>query len=112
MTDEQAIDFAANELVKMGVIASKDDIQDAHRERVKKAYPAYFDTWCELKDLTKWLDSFGNLYCVGRNGQHRYNNMDHSMASAFEAVDNIKSGRTDKKNIWSVNTDKGYHEEK
>ena len=112
MTDQECIDFAADELVKMGIIASKNDIQDSHRERVKKAYPAYFDTWYQIDDLVKWLDSFGNLYCVGRNGQHRYNNMDHSMATAFEAVDNIKSGRGDKKNVWNVNTDKEYHEEK
>ena len=112
MTDQECIDFAADELVKMGIIASKNDIQDSHRERVKKAYPAYFDTWYQIDNLVKWLDSFGNLYCVGRNGQHRYNNMDHSMATAFEAVGNIKSGREDKKNIWNVNTDKEYHEEK
>ena len=58
------------------------------------------------------LDSFGNLYCVGRNVQHRYNNMDHSMATAIEAVANIKSGKTSKQNVWSVNTDKSYHEQK
>ena len=112
MSDAECIDFAANELVKMGIIASKNDIQDAHRERVKKAYPAYFDTWYQMDDLVKWLDSFENLYCVGRNGQHRYNNMDHSMVTAFEAVGNIKTGRADKKNVWNVNTDKEYHEEK
>ena len=85
---------------------------DAHRERVKKAYPAYFDTWYDMDKLTPWLDGFGNLYCVGRNGQHRYNNMDHSMVTAMEAVENIKTGRADKHNVWSVNTEKSYHEAK
>ena len=66
----------------------------------------------KLPELVEYLDSFGNLYCVGRNGQHRYNNMDHSMATAIEAVGNIKNGKTSKKNVWSVNTDKSYHEEK
>ena len=65
-----------------------------------------------IPDLIAYLNQFENLYCVGRNGQHRYNNMDHSMATSFEAVDNIISGKKDKKNIWSVNTEKEYHEEK
>jgi len=84
----------------------------AHREKVKKAYPAYFDTYVEFPKLRLFLDSIPNLYCVGRNGQHRYNNMDHSMVTAFEAVGNIISGRKDKENIWNVNTEKEYHEEK
>ena len=104
--------LALQELVKMGVITSEKDVLDSHRERVKKAYPAYFDTYDHMDDLIKYLDTFENLYCVGRNGQHRYNNMDHSMATSFETVDNILSGRKDKKNIWSVNTEKEYHEEK
>lgn len=111
-TDEEGINFAIEELIRMKVIGSKSDVLDAHRERVKKAYPAYFDTWYDMDKLTPWLDSFGKLYCVGRNGQHRYNNMDHSMVTAMEAVSNIKSGRKDKKNVRSVNTEKSYHEAK
>ena len=112
MTDEEATSFAIQELVRMRVIGGPQDVLDSHRERVKKAYPAYFDTYDRMGELTEYLDGFGNLYCVGRNGQHRYNNMDHSMTTAFEAVDNIKSGRTSKRNVWSVNTEKSYHEEK
>lgn len=112
MTDEECIAFATNELVKMGVISDKSDVKDVHREKVKKAYPAYFDTYSEIDKLVDYINKFGNLYCVGRNGQHRYNNMDHSMVTAFETVDNIVSGREDKTNIWSVNTEKEYHEEK
>lgn len=112
MTDEQCMSFAAKELVKMGILSSEKDVMDTNRIRVKKAYPAYFDTYSEIDSLVDYINTFGNLYCVGRNGQHRYNNMDHSMATAFETVDNILRGKADKNNIWNVNTEKEYHEEK
>ena len=112
MTDDEATRFAISELTRMGVINGAHEVLDSHRERVKKAYPAYFDTYDEMPSVIDYLDSFGNLYCVGRNGQHRYNNMDHSMATAIEAVGNIKTGKASKENIWSVNTDKSYHEAK
>ena len=111
MEDKEFIDVASNELIKMGII-KKENILDSHREKIKKAYPAYFDTYSRMDDLIKYLDKFDNLYCIGRNGQHRYNNMDHSMATAFEAVKNIKNNIKDKANIWNVNTEKEYHEEK
>jgi protoporphyrinogen oxidase len=85
---------------------------DHHVERVKKAYPAYFDTYDEMDKLVRYLDSIDNLYCVGRNGQHRYNNIDHSMCTSFEAVKNIINGTRTRENIWSVNTEKEYHEAK
>ena len=112
LPESECVDFAVNELVKMGIIKSADCVRDSHRERVQKAYPAYFDTYAQMGDIIDWLDGFGNLYCLGRNGQHRYNNMDHSMATAFEAVSNILSGREDKSNVWNVNTEKSYHEKK
>lgn len=112
MSDEDATKFAIHELTRMGVIAGPDDVLDSHRERVKKAYPAYFDTYDQMPELVEYLDSFGNLYCVGRNGQHRYNNMGNSMATSMEAVDNIRTHKTSKNNVWSVNTDKSYHESK
>ena len=112
MSDGEARDFAIQELTRMRVINGPQDVIDSHRERVKKAYPAYFDTYSRMDELVEYLDSFGNLYCVGRNGQHRYNNMDHSMATAMEAVGNIKTGKTSKKNVWSVNTEQSYHESK
>ena len=111
MTDTTFIDFAASELARMGVV-DRDDILDAHRVRVRKAYPAYFDTYSEIDTLTGWLDTIPNLYCVGRNGQHRYNNMDHSMATAFEAVAALLSHNPSRDRIWNVNTEKEYHEEK
>lgn len=112
MSDEECMSFAVKELVKMGIISSEKEVMDTNRIRVKKAYPAYFDTYDQIDELVDYINTYDNLYCVGRNGQHRYNNMDHSMATAFEAVDNIVSGREDKTNIWSVNTEKEYHEEK
>ncbi len=111
LPDKQRIKFAARELAKMGVI-DESDVLDAHCEKVKKAYPAYFDTYEDFDDLIEYLDTFENLYCVGRNGQHRYNNMDHSMLTAMRTADAIKAGKTDKTEIWNVNTEKEYHEKK
>ena len=112
MEEKKCVDFAVSELKKIGVIDSQTKILDSHREKVQKAYPAYFDSYGDLPKVINYLNCFENLYCVGRNGQHRYNNMDHSMITAFETVDNILSGRTDKTDIWNVNTEKEYHEEK
>lgn len=111
MSDEECIDFAVSELEKMGVIDA-EDVLDSHRERVKKAYPAYFDTYAYMDSLVEYLDGYENLYCIGRNGQHRYNNMDHSMLTAIRAVQAIRDGSTDKHDIWNVNTEKEYHETK
>ena len=110
LTDEQFTRFAIGEVVKMGIINSPDEVLDSHVERVKKAYPAYFDTYDSIDEVINYINEFDNLYCVGRNGQHRYNNIDHSMMTSFLTVDNILSGRVDKSNIWNVNTEKEYHE--
>lgn len=112
LNEEKWVEFATSELIKMGVINSADDVIDSHREKVKKAYPAYFDTYKQIDTVINYINKFDNLYCVGRNGQHRYNNMDHSMATSFETVRNILGGKKDKHNIWNVNTEQEYHEEK
>ncbi len=112
MPDDKFSEFAVKEMVKLGLIASEKDVLDTHVERVKKAYPAYFDTYNEIDTLVSYLKSIDNLYCVGRNGQHRYNNMDHSMCTSFEAVKNILGGIPTKDNVWNVNTEKEYHETK
>ena len=111
MSDEEFSKFAIDELAKIQII-DKKDVLDCHREKIKKAYPAYFDTYSRMDEIIAYLNGFENLYCVGRNGQHRYNNMDHSMATAMEAAKNIKTQNKDKNNIWNVNTEKEYHEEK
>ncbi|SET27221.1 NAD(P)/FAD-dependent oxidoreductase [[Clostridium] polysaccharolyticum] len=110
MSDEDSLKLAADELIHMGVIDSQEDILDYHKEKIEKAYPAYFDTYNEFFLVREYLDQITNLYCIGRNGQHRYNNMDHSMVTAFEAVNNIINGKKDKSNVWDVNTEQEYHE--
>ena len=110
MTEDEFAAIGIEEMVKLGLIGSKDEVIDYHMEKVKKAYPAYFDTYDEIDALVDYLKKIENLYCVGRNGQHRYNNIDHSMVTSFETVNNIISGRKDKDNIWSVNTEQEYHE--
>ena len=110
MTEEEFAKIGVSEMVKLGLIDSPEVVLDVHMEKVKKAYPAYFDTYDKMDRLVDYLSSIENLYCVGRNGQHRYNNIDHSMVTSFEAVKNILTGSKDKKNIWSVNTEQEYHE--
>lgn len=112
MSDENFAQMGINEMITMNLIDSKDNVKDYHVERVKKAYPAYFDTYEYIDDLREYLNTIPNLYCIGRNGQHRYNNIDHSMCTSFEAVKNIINGIKDKSNVWNVNTEKEYHEEK
>ena len=104
--------LGVEEMLRIGVITSPEDVLDTHMEKVRKAYPAYFDTYAEMDVLVRFLDGIENLYCVGRNGQHRYNNMDHSMMTSFEAVKCILTGNRDRSAVWNVNTEKEYHEEK
>ena len=110
MKDEDFIEFAKRELAQIDVI-DIDDVLDATRIKVKKAYPAYFDTYNEFDVVKEFLNGIDNLWCIGRNGQHRYNNMDHSMLTAIEAVRSVANGVTDKSTVWNVNTEKEYHEE-
>jgi protoporphyrinogen oxidase len=111
MTDEDCIAMATAELRKIGVIDDNAKILETCREKVQKAYPAYFDTYSDIDKLITYLNGIDNLCCVGRNGQHRYNNMDHSMVTAFVAADVIR-GTGKKEDLWAVNTEKSYHEEK
>ncbi len=111
LSDSELSEFAIKELESMGVTA-KENVIDFHCERVKKAYPAYFDTYSEIDSIVEYVSRIDNLYCIGRNGQHRYNNMDHSMLTAMRAVDVIIGKSSDKSAIWKVNTEKEYHEEK
>jgi len=110
MSDEECVSFATEELAKIGIIDS-NSVVSSHREKVKKAYPAYFDTYSELDQVVTYLNDIKNLYCVGRNGQHRYNNMDHSMVTAMRCADHICGKTTDKLSIWQVNTEQEYHEQ-
>lgn len=109
MSDEDFTEMAIAELRQIGVLGAQTPILDSVRLRVKKAYPAYFGTYAEFGKVRAWLDGFANLYCIGRNGQHRYNNMDHSMMCGMEAVQSLLTGRG-KDAVWNVNMEEEYHE--
>ena len=111
MSDREFIDMAVSELAKIGII-DPADVLDSVRIKVKKAYPSYFGSYYELDKVKTFLDSIENLWCIGRNGQHRYNNMDHSMMTAMVTVDHIAAGNQSKSEVWSVNTEEEYHESK
>lgn len=111
MSSDMFTKFAIDELDRIDII-DKEDVLDSTHIRVKKAYPAYFGTYSQFNKVRHFLDKIDNLYCLGRNGQHRYNNMDHSMLTAIEAVNVVKSGSNDKSVIWNVNTEEEYHEQK
>lgn len=111
MADEDLKALGRREMARIGIVR-EDDVLDATVIRVEKTYPAYFGTYDRFDELRRWLDGIENLFLVGRNGMHRYNNQDHSMLTAMTAVDNILTGRRDKANLWDVNTEQEYHEEK
>jgi len=110
-SDEEIIKLAISEVARIGILKS-EDVEDAHVVRVPKAYPAYFGSYGRFELIRKYTDTFENLFLVGRNGMHKYNNQDHSMLTAMTAVDNIVNGVTTKDNIWAINTEVEYHEEK
>ena len=111
MPDEELKTFAAGELQKIGILETAE-VLDGHVVRVPKTYPAYFGTYSRFDELRNWTDHFENLYLVGRNGMHKYNNQDHSMLTAMTVVDGIVAGHVDKQAVWNINTEQDYHEEK
>ena len=111
MADAEFIGMATKELRQIGVLGEHEPVLKSVRIKVKKAYPAYFGSYAEFGKVRAWLDGFANLYCIGRNGQHRYNNMDHSMLCGIEAARALLNG-SGKAAVWNVNTEDEYHEEK
>ena len=111
LTDERMVDLAKDELSRIGIIDA-GEVLDAVVLRMEKTYPAYFGTYGRFAEIRQYTDRYENLFLIGRNGMHRYNNQDHSMLTAMMAVDNIVAGITDKTNLWDVNTETEYHEEK
>jgi len=109
--DDDFTSFAIDELVKIGII-NKEAVLDNVVIRVQKTYPAYFGTYKQFDTVKNFVDKFKNLFLIGRNGMHRYNNMDHSMLTAMTAVGNIINNVNSKENIWSINAEEEYHEEK
>jgi protoporphyrinogen oxidase len=111
MPDEELKKFAIAEVAKIGIL-NAEDVSDGHVVRVPKTYPAYFGTYDRFDELREFTDGFENLFLVGRNGMHKYNNQDHSMLTAMTVVDGIVAGHVDKAALWGINTEQEYHEEK
>ena len=110
-TDDEMKNLAKEELVRLGLIDS-GFVLDMCVLRMPKAYPAYFGTYNRLDEVRAFVDPIENMFLIGRNGMHKYNNQDHSMLTAMESVQNIANGIVSKENIWMVNTEEDYHEEK
>jgi protoporphyrinogen oxidase len=110
LSDEEMIYLAQTELAQIGIIDT-ENVLDGTVIRMPKTYPAYFGSYDRFGEIRNFVDQFPNLFLIGRNGMHKYNNQDHSMLTAMTAVDNLVAGRTDKANIWDVNTEMEYHEE-
>jgi len=111
MNDHDFIRFAINEMSIIGIIDSNEVI-DSTIIRMPKTYPAYFGTYRHFDTIRNFTDKIENLYLIGRNGMHKYNNQDHSMLTAITAVNNIISGEKSKEAIWEINTEEAYNEEK
>jgi protoporphyrinogen oxidase len=111
LSDEEMAKFAIAEVAKIGIL-NAEDVEDFHVVHVPKTYPAYFGSYDRFDVIRQYTDGFENLFLVGRNGMHKYNNQDHSMLTAMTAVENIVNGVTGKDNIWAINTEMTYHEEK
>lgn len=111
MPDKDLIELGINEMEKIG-FCKKEDLLDACVLRMPKAYPAYIGSYTQLHVVRDFVEQIPNMYLIGRNGMHRYNNQDHSMLTAMMAVDNIIAGKTEKGNLWDVNLEMTYHEEK
>ena len=111
MPDDKLKQFAIEEVAKIGILDAAD-VSDAHVVRVPKTYPAYFGTYSRFDEVKDFTNRIENLFLVGRNGMHKYNNQDHSMLTAMHAVDGILTGKVDKAALWEINTEQEYHEEK
>ncbi len=110
-SDEEFARFAIDELAKIDII-EKGDVLDHVVIRMPKTYPAYFGTYERFPVVREYVDGYENLFLIGRNGMHKYNNADHSMLTAMTAVENIMKGYVSKENVWQINTEEEYHESK
>ena len=109
--DAQLVALAGAELKKIGLLRD-EKVLGGVVIRQPKTYPSYTGVYARFSELQEYFDRFDNLYLIGRNGMHRYNNQDHSMLVAMTAVDNIIAGKSDKAGLWSINTEEEYHETK
>ncbi|MDR3713783.1 MAG: NAD(P)/FAD-dependent oxidoreductase [Puia sp.] len=111
LDDDSIKERAIREMEKIGILR-REQVLDSTVVKVEKAYPSYYGAYSRFGRVREFLDKIENLYLIGRNGMHRYNNSDHSMLTAMTAVENIVSGRIDRSNIWEINIGDEYHEEK
>ena len=109
MSDTDFIQFAIDELHQIDII-DRAEVIDKTMIRMPKTYPAYFGAYTQFDVVSDFTDQLENLFLIGRNGMHKYNNQDHSMLTAMAAVNNIIDGETSKKNIWDINTEEDFHE--
>jgi protoporphyrinogen oxidase len=110
-TEAEIAEFAIREVSSIGILHAHE-VRDSCVFRVPKAYPAYFGTYDRFDEIVRYMDRFENLFLVGRNGMHKYNNQDHSMLTAMTAVENILAGNLGKENLWEINTEQEYQEQK
>ncbi|MBS1933804.1 MAG: NAD(P)/FAD-dependent oxidoreductase [Bacteroidetes bacterium] len=110
-SDEAITMQAIQEMENIGIL-KKENVKDSTVVKVEKAYPSYYGSYEYFEKVKQYLNTIENLYPIGRNGMHRYNNSDHSMLTAMAAVENIIEGRKLNDNIWEINTEDDYHEEK
>lgn len=107
-SDDRLIQLGTQECAKLGLI-DPHDVEDGTVVRMKRAYPVYDQSYQEhVTTVRQYLETLSNFQTIGRNGLHRYNNQDHSMLTGVYAARNITGERHD---VWSVNTEKEYHEE-
>ena len=109
LNEEELIVLAGQELIQLGFIDSNKNVLDAKVIKVPKTYPAYFGAYNEFYKIRNFVDAIPNLFLVGRNGMHKYNNQDHSMMTAMLAAKNIVAGK-EVYDLWDVNEDAEYHE--
>ena len=109
MPDHELVNMAAQELVRIG-LAKRREIIDGCVVRMPKAYPTYDRDYEQaMPTIREALAQFQNVYPVGRNGMHKYNNQDHAMYTAKLSVENLCDGA--QHDIWDVNVERVYHEE-
>ena len=110
LSNEEILSLARDELQKMQFAVEDFEVYSWMVKRISDAYPVYAGTYDKLAQIRKWINSMEGIYCIGRNGQHHYNNMDHSMQTSYKVADYIRGQNSEKEQIWNVNMDSEYHE--
>jgi protoporphyrinogen oxidase len=109
LTDAELLELGKREVEQIG-FARGADVRDGCVLRMPDAYPAYLGSYEHFAEFRRWASAVPNLFCIGRNGMHRYNNQDHSMLTAMMAVDAIAAGSANDAALWQVNLEMIYGE--